>query len=75
MRSQSPGISKQMEEARRGIMSNPQLTPEQKKQMLDSMGQSEQAMSQMKAAEGVAPQEMALIAANRNKLKRVFEAR
>ena len=75
MRSQSPGISKQMEEARRGIMSNPQLTPEQKKQMLDSMGQSERAMSQIKSVKGIAPKEMALITANRNKLKRVFEAR
>jgi len=72
MRAQSPRMSEQMEQSRKAIMANPNLSAKQKKQMLSSMGQSQQAVTQMKSGEGISPKEMALITTNRKRLKRAF---
>lgn len=69
-----PQMRAEIEESRREIMNNPQLSQEMKEQLLAALEQAQAQMTGLQdMAQNVPPDEMALIKANRNRLEEVFD--
>ncbi len=69
----NPKLNAEMDQAIQEIMNNPDIPPAQKDQMLAMMKTSQGQMNQIQEMqENIPPQEMALITANRAKLKEIM---